>query len=92
MLIEVSKLLSCQLALLVESIQINSLSGQLVQSGGTRDTCVNIVSVTTKSGRLATMKSLIPPIYQACSLLRPVHTSQTMHIMMRNNAHCIRSH
>ena len=34
----------------------NSLSGQLVQSGGTRDRGVNIVSVPTKSGRLATMK------------------------------------
>ena len=33
----------------------NSLSGQLVQSGGTRDRGVNIVSVPTKSGRLATM-------------------------------------
>ena len=45
---------SCQLAL-VESIQINSLSGQMVQSGGMRDRGVNIVSVPTKSGRLATM-------------------------------------
>ena len=35
---------------LAESIQINSLLGQLVQSGGTRDRGVNIVSVPTKSG------------------------------------------
>ena len=34
----------------------DSLSGQLVQSGGTRDRGVNIVSVPTKSGRLATMQ------------------------------------
>ena len=47
-------ILSASIAI-VESIQINSLSGQLVQSGGTRDRGVNIVSVPTKSGRLATM-------------------------------------
>ena len=40
----------------------NSLSGQLVQSGGTRDRGVNIVSVPTKSGRLATMLMLVPNV------------------------------
>ena len=50
MLIEVSKLSNFS-----RVYSNNSLSGQLVQSGGTRDRGVNIVSVPTKSGRLATM-------------------------------------
>ena len=54
---------SCQLAL-VEYIQINSLSGQMVQSGGTRDRGVNIVSVPTKSGRLATMHTVVDLVYK----------------------------
>ena len=48
MLIEVSNL-SASIASRV--YPNNSLSGQLVQSGGTRDRGINIVSVPTKSGR-----------------------------------------
>ena len=55
MLIEVSKL-SASIASRVYPNK--SLSGQLVQSGGTRDRGVNIVSVPTKSGRLATMSNV----------------------------------
>ena len=56
MLIEVSKLISNLSASIASRVYPNnSLSGQLVQSGGTRDRGVNIVSVPTKSGRLATM-------------------------------------
>ena len=54
MLIEVSKL--SNLSASIRVYPNNSLSGQLVQSGGTRDRGVNIVSVPTKSGRLATMR------------------------------------
>ena len=58
MLIEVSKLISNLSASIVNRVYPNnSLSGQLVQSGWTRDRGVNIVSVPTKSGRLATMRA-----------------------------------
>ena len=55
MLIEVSKLSNLSASIASRVYPNNSLSGQLVQSGGTRDRGVNIVSVPTKSGRLATM-------------------------------------
>ena len=55
MLIEVSKLSNLSASTASRVYPNNSLSGQLVQSGGTRDRGVNIVSVPTKSGRLATM-------------------------------------
>ena len=56
MLIEVRKI---KLTASVASKSLSkstSLSGQLVQSGRTWDRGVNIVSVPTKSGRLATMQ------------------------------------
>ena len=56
MLIEVSKLSNLSASIVSRVYPNNSLSGQLVQSGGTRDRGVNIVSVPTKSGRLATMQ------------------------------------
>ena len=56
MLIEVSKLSNLSASIASRVYPNNSLSGQLVQSGGTRDRGVNIVSVPTKSGWLATMK------------------------------------
>ena len=55
MLIEVSKLSNLSASIASRVYPNNSLSGQLVQSGGTRDRGVNIVSVPTKSGQLATM-------------------------------------
>ena len=55
MLIEVSKLSNLSASIASRVYPNNSLSEQLVQSGGTRDRGVNIVSVPTKSGRLATM-------------------------------------
>ena len=55
MLIEVSKLSNLSASIASRVYPNNSSSGQLVQSGGTRDRGVNIVSVPTKSGRLATM-------------------------------------
>ena len=55
MLIEVSKLSNLSASIASRVYPNNSLSGQLVQSGGTRDRGVNIVSVPTKSGRLATL-------------------------------------
>ena len=60
MLIEVSKLSNLSASIASRVYPNNSLSGQLVQSGGTRDRGVNIVSVPTKSGRLATMQSHTP--------------------------------
>ena len=59
MLIEVSKLSNLSASIASRVYPNNSLSGQLVQSGGTRDRGVNIVSVPTKSGRLATMYFII---------------------------------
>ena len=59
MLIEVSKLSNLSASIASRVYPNNSLSGQLVQSGGTRDRGVNIVSVPTKSGRLATMHNNI---------------------------------
>ena len=56
MLIEVRKLSNLSASIASRVYPNNSLSGQLVQSGGTRDRGVNIVSVPTKSGRLATMR------------------------------------
>ena len=55
MLIEVCKLSNLSASIASRVYPNNSLSGQLVQSGRTRDRGVNIVSVPTKSGRLATM-------------------------------------
>ena len=52
---KVSKLSNLSASIASRVYPNNSLSGQLVQSGGTRDGGVNIVSVPTKSGRLATM-------------------------------------
>ena len=45
MLIEVSKLSNLSASIASRVYPNNSLSGQLVQSGGTRDRGVNIVSV-----------------------------------------------
>ena len=69
MLIEVSKLSNLSASIASRVYPNNSLSGQLVQSGGTRDRGVNIVSVPTKSGRLATMNCVVIHFHTTSSSL-----------------------